>query len=506
MIKSERYTTKYLNKEKFKILFDIDEEVKLLKNSISNFCHQNIFALISDDKFSSNYRCFKSDNLSAWEVQTIFQDIVKLYKEYFKAKARHLEFKTQKSFRVEYFKRNTTQHKIGDVKKFQLEYNKTGNLGKLIKYLCFSKDFTIANNEIQNLYDYYKNKGVEERIKKLVSSVRIRVQNNLRVIEFTTGSYRKPFGNNKDKNGNKVQENGFVFDSTNALYKHWFKYKTKNQTLYLPVEINNQYHNLSSIKDGQFFVKRNKNKFDFIGTKDEDNPDFKDFNTVVGIDLNVKHNFIYASDGTNYDYDRKYIKDFVKELKKLDKVGMKNLSESQTKHLDKLIKRNEWYFKKLISEILDQFVKNKITDIVMEDLSAFSKTFIKSEEFDVKYSRLVRLLRLSNIKTWLSSQAEKRGIKIHMTSPCYTSQQCSQCGHIDSENRKSQEEFECLVCGHKDNADLNASKNILNRYVSNVLRLDLHNEDEFGRLFPKRLNKETIKKILSQNVKTRFVL
>jgi len=101
MIRSERYTTKYLNKEKFKILFDIDEEVKSLKNSISNFCRQNIFALISDDKFSSNYRCFKSDNLSAWEVQTIFQDIVKLYKEYFKAKARCLEFKTQKSFRVE---------------------------------------------------------------------------------------------------------------------------------------------------------------------------------------------------------------------------------------------------------------------------------------------------------------------------------------------------------------------------------------------------------------------
>lgn len=29
------------------------------------------------------------------------------------------------------------------------------------------------------------------------------------------------------------------------------------------------------------------------------------------------------------------------------------------------------------------------------------------------------------------------------------------------ENRKTQEAFECESCGHKDNADLNASKNIL---------------------------------------------
>ncbi|MCK4645292.1 MAG: transposase, partial [Candidatus Aminicenantes bacterium] len=34
-------------------------------------------------------------------------------------------------------------------------------------------------------------------------------------------------------------------------------------------------------------------------------------------------------------------------------------------------------------------------------------------------------------------------------------------GHIAKENRKTQEEFQCIQCGHNENADLNASTNIL---------------------------------------------
>ena len=44
----------------------------------------------------------------------------------------------------------------------------------------------------------------------------------------------------------------------------------------------------------------------------------------------------------------------------------------------------------------------------------------------------------------------------------YTSQKCSQCGHIEKGNRISQSDFTCLKCGFTDNADLNASKNIRN--------------------------------------------
>jgi hypothetical protein len=59
------------------------------------------------------------------------------------------------------------------------------------------------------------------------------------------------------------------------------------------------------------------------------------------MDLNVKHNFCFLSNGKEFDYNRKYIKDFVKLLKRLDKIGLKNISDIDRRKLNKAIKRNE---------------------------------------------------------------------------------------------------------------------------------------------------------------------
>lgn len=50
--------------------------------------------------------------------------------------------------------------------------------------------------------------------------------------------------------------------------------------------------------------------------------------------------------------------------------------------------------------------------------------------------------------------------------PAYTSQRCSECGHVEKDNRKKQAEFICLTCGHSENADLNAAKNIRNAGIA----------------------------------------
>jgi len=54
-----------------------------------------------------------------------------------------------------------------------------------------------------------------------------------------------------------------------------------------------------------------------------------------------------------------------------------------------------------------------------------------------------------------------RGGQLIFVNPRNTSRTCSICGHCEENNRKTQEQFICLNCGHKDNADLNAAKNIL---------------------------------------------
>jgi len=57
--------------------------------------------------------------------------------------------------------------------------------------------------------------------------------------------------------------------------------------------------------------------------------------------------------------------------------------------------------------------------------------------------------------------AASQACEVVRVDPCRTSQRCSVCGHVDPGNRPSQAVFSCLACGHADNADINAAKNIL---------------------------------------------
>ena len=68
---------------------------------------------------------------------------------------------------------------------------------------------------------------------------------------------------------------------------------------------------------------------------------------------------------------------------------------------------------------------------------------------------------LGQLRTMLEEKGKERGRNFVRVDPKYTSQRCSVCGHTEAGNRPSQELFCCLKCGHTENADVNAAKNIL---------------------------------------------
>jgi putative transposase len=63
--------------------------------------------------------------------------------------------------------------------------------------------------------------------------------------------------------------------------------------------------------------------------------------------------------------------------------------------------------------------------------------------------------------TMLGYKLSERGGELIYVDPAYTSQACAECGSIDAANRKDQATFICIHCGHADNADTNAARNIL---------------------------------------------
>jgi len=71
---------------------------------------------------------------------------------------------------------------------------------------------------------------------------------------------------------------------------------------------------------------------------------------------------------------------------------------------------------------------------------------------------------------WRAAQA---GAELILVNPAYTSQRCSTCGHIDRKNRpkgkKGAGHFECIACGHSENADKNAARNLSTPNIAAII-------------------------------------
>ena len=518
-IRSERYTSKYLNKDKLRLLKRVIKDVKKLKNQYSLFCFEHLydlFILRSYIDFSNQYwkkvsKQYPAKYIKQWNAQSTFQDVVINYITRIKIYLSNLDLSVSEvdklgntKFKITRYKKNVSKngkiiHCKGDIKEFK-QPKKYTSLSKFIKYCvhCRVENGHVClpnNQEIKDLYKYYCDKFTEERIVRLVSSIQDTLLKEIKKPnDYRTGSFRIAY----KINGRTICSD-FIYDPTNTLYKHWCKIDLKDgQNIYIPLQVNEDYHNFDKIRKQQWIVKLSEKgiKIDIIGTKYIDELSFKEEKEVVGIDLNVKHNFCAVSNGSIYDYDRIYMKQVCKILHKIDKIDNKNLSVKDKRRLNKLCKRNEALLKKLIHDILNDLEKQNVTDIVLEDLGLFSSTYSKNKELDIKYSRLIRLLRLNNVKSWFMSQAEKRGIRVHLTPAAYSSQQCPHCGHISRDNRPTQEEFKCVECSHSSNADYNSSKNLKFRYTNVLLKSKLHKLDKYNRMAPKIMKKEKIKEIL----------
>ncbi len=68
---------------------------------------------------------------------------------------------------------------------------------------------------------------------------------------------------------------------------------------------------------------------------------------------------------------------------------------------------------------------------------------------------------LSRLRGMIEYKSKAAGITFLTVNPAYASQTCHHCGHVSKENRESQAVFHCHACGWRDNADVNAAKNIL---------------------------------------------
>lgn len=187
--------------------------------------------------------------------------------------------------------------------------------------------------------------------------------------------------------------------------------------------------------------------------------ELKQFNKTgssVGIDVGLVK-FATLSNGVQYDnpkFFQKLERKLIKEQRILSrrKTGSSNWNKQRIKVAkihEKISNAREDYLHKISTNI----VKNH--DIIgMEDLK------VGKMQKNKDLAKGISEVSWYQFRTMISYKCEWHNKKLVLVNPSYTSQRCNSCGHIEKDNRVSQSKFVCKSCGHTDNADVNASKNI----------------------------------------------
>ena len=192
----------------------------------------------------------------------------------------------------------------------------------------------------------------------------------------------------------------------------------------------------------------------------------------IGVDMGVVSFATYSDQETSKSPRpfKKYEKKLAKEQKSLArKKKGSNRQEKQKYKVQRIHKK--------IADIRKDFLHKTSTSlckshalIVLEDLktsnmSKSAKGDLENPGRNVKAKSGLNKSILDQgwfeFKRQLEYKSIWSGGKLVLVPARNTSRECRKCHHIAKENRKSQAVFKCVKCGHTENADVNASCNIL---------------------------------------------
>ena len=521
MIIQSKYTKIFhsngLTRQKYDELHDFAVLIRNHKNAVSQYVNDNLMHFLEYNKFQfikEMRERFKDAMPSSFDAQ-LYTQVFTCYQNKFDAIQRKVTFETRTFKGFNFYKRKTKKHDKGDLKKVVFETKKTPLTITLTYLARYGNENTLEyiNSLINSVDDKQKvfyenilrccNKFGFERLLNLALSIRERTVKHYSdyPVEFKSltfsGRCRKTrIIDYNSKFGSKI--NSFIslsgigrksFDIPITFNKGWHgnmkDYRKKNPDYEYTITFNEKEHqvNIHLCKDGERYIPQTNGD-------------------TIGIDVNCKHNLFSLSDETTYDYDRKLVNDFCKLSLEIDKLKEKDkeykVGKRKQQKLDTLKSKMIKSEQQLIANMCKTLQSQGVGHIVMEDLdNGFGKCYVKDKDNeDINYNRKVKFLGLSSLKQEVEHIARKYNIAVSTVQASYTSKMCPICGCIEDENRPNQETFECIECGHKDNADFNAAKNIRNRVLVTVLRESLLKQLDNGAFEPRKLKREKVKEVL----------
>lgn len=186
---------------------------------------------------------------------------------------------------------------------------------------------------------------------------------------------------------------------------------------------------------------------------------------VLGVDLG-QHSLTMDSRGgeTSYSHMQGVRRRYAHNRKTLQEKG----TRSAHRRL-KAMKHREERFIRDVNHCASKRLANtpNVSVIAFEDLAYIRRQARKGTKTGKRRRNMLNQWPFAQLQEYTSYKAALNGMKIVMVDPAYTSQKCNRCGYVDARNR-NHARFDCLRCGHSDNADHNAALNIRDRAIQNL--------------------------------------
>jgi len=195
--------------------------------------------------------------------------------------------------------------------------------------------------------------------------------------------------------------------------------------------------------------------------------------SMIGVDMGVKRLFTLSNGDFEEPVNVNFFKDKIKRLQK-HLARMVRFSNNWRKIKGK-INRLHIKIANIRHDILHKLstaLSKSHAMIVLENLQIKNMTKSSKGDMDNHGSMVKQKSGLNRVileqgwgifKTFLEYKQLWSGGQLLFVDPKYTSQTCPACNHRSKDNRQIQAEFECVLCGHKEHADVVGARNVLER-------------------------------------------
>lgn len=186
---------------------------------------------------------------------------------------------------------------------------------------------------------------------------------------------------------------------------------------------------------------------------------------VLGVDLGM-HALYKDSEGGEYRYPR------VQRVRRRYAYDRRTLQEKGTRSAHRRLKAMSGREERFIRDV-DHCAAKRLADtpgigvMAFEDLSQIRRLARKGTKTGRRRRNMLNQWPFFQLQEFTAYKAAAKGIQVVMVDPAYTSQRCNACGYVDKRNR-DRARFDCLRCGHSDDADHNAALNIRDRAIQSL--------------------------------------